>query len=83
VLGVVIFYSYAECRYFECRYAECRGALSNSPSGAEIRVEVGEGGTVLAEVAVHGRRKTLERDAKILVQTLENGDGKRALASRI
>ncbi len=27
MLGVAIFYCYAECHYAECRYAECCGAL--------------------------------------------------------
>ena len=52
---------------------------SNSPSGAKVRVDVGESGTILSEVAVERRGEALEGDAEVFVETLEHRDREGAL----
>lgn len=49
------------------------------PSAAKVGVAVGEGGAVLAEVAVQGRGEALEGHAEHAMQTLEDRDRQRGL----
>ena len=50
-----------------------------APARPEESVGVGEGGRVLAEVAVERRREALERHLEDAMQALEDGDRQRPL----
>lgn len=49
------------------------------PPGAKESIDVGEGRAELLEVTVERRGKALERDAELLVEGLEHGNGERPL----
>lgn len=57
-------------------------STGRSPAGAKVAVCVGEGGTVLAEVAVEGRGEALKADAEEPVQGLEDVYRQGALQAR-